>query len=605
MSEFIHKAIENEPFNNFGSTSKASKTSFANTPNKNNNTINAAGQVVATNNKNELENNILIDPQRGPGSSLSTSTSQCPGSQTRVGLTTDLSFGECGCWVDTGVSLLDIVGAGGVDTVWQFITRGLKGGQKAAAIKSVIDRIKAGSKFDEYWDNLLNNLQQQKKALLDFIGLEGNRLQGIRNRILFAENNLLALQEQKENLISSLIDAEEYIASIQVRIDELILIGKNPSEVFLKPGFTYSDLINQLQDQAAILRQKRIDIDRSIASSSKGVDDLRTQFNLDLAVYQGQKLAYEDIIDELSNFDANKQNALNAIENAANNEVNNMDPWTLLQTAAAAVGVTISNISLSRKKICFGENVRLNESTCDCECVDPNMTQCTGQNTVSNIILGFVLPDIDELQTYCSLPCCGGQVKYQFGNEACKCACLGDITLGTVIGGGGSADDTWKEGSGCDCLQPGFLWSTRGKCVSLDVENRALAQGKVWDGSVCDFVCPNGPPAPCQGNTTRPPAINYNGFILEDECGACVPVSLPCLWCSLVGLWECDMEETCTNQGGTFTAQNDYSCVCELWQLCEDGQTAQAGVICNDVCEQPGYICDEYPITTENIDLIP
>lgn len=552
MSKFVYKANNDQPFNNYGSTSKSGKASFSNTTIKDNNRVNAAGQVVDANNQSELEGKIQIDPARNGGAATASAANNdpisglppCPGSQTRVGFTIDGSIGGCGCWVSTGLSLTDLLtlgGAAAADTIWSFVKKGSTLSRKQAAIDSVTDTLKKNNNFDQTWQNKFDTLKQTQKNALD----KKNKL---NKDLAFAENVLDDVSSQLQLTDIELENLSTIINHLQTELANPFLIEYDLNR------------LNQ-QLQTYLLRQDKVITarDRLLQRRGLALQEI-SKINSDL---DANTKTLSEVYDGLNNWDKDKQAAELNLISEATNQVNNMNAQQILTLALSWVGFALSALEISREKICLGQNTKLNKDTCSCECTDPdNMTACEGQATITSSILGIVVPDVEELQTFCTPKCSCGQVLYQIANAPCQCACLGEVPLaGTIVGGGGSVDDYFKAGEGCDCLQPGFLWSTRGKCISRDVENRALAQGKAWDGSICDFVCPNGDPDPCVGNATRPPNINYNGFMLEDECGDCI----------------CD--------GNTFTCNE------------EEGYVKDTSL---GVCD-----CVYAPVSSENINLIP
>lgn len=622
MSKFVYKAIENEPFNNFGSTAKASKTSFSNTTNKNNNTTNAAGRVVATNNKTELENKINIE-QTNKASSLanavqidqSTGYPPCPPGQSRVAWPADFSLeplpnnsqnwsrmSGCGCWIDTGADITTLIGGVGAIGLFSRIAPGIDmvkvgvdsilNGKKAAtnfgrfkesikSIQKVIDGINNQiSQLNIRYPKILPELEDIKSR----IGIVNRTIVSINQQIILTRSKIFDLEKSTQSAIETFntyvrnnhpeladnihIDLEtlpleeiQYNTLARLR-DSLYgfpdgIIAVNNSwvlyyqeegiKIFEKQLQTEQTILNILTEKTTSLQDELLDIQSEIANLTQ---QKNTQSNL----------IQQTLADEAS------ENA--RLINESTTEWNNLSSEQQIAKALTAIGIGVEVLAavIYRRKRCFGQNVKLNEENCECECIDNEAyALCPAtQNPVSQTILDLHLlpftPESSELKN-CIEKCSCGQAMYQFGGDSCACACLGDITFGTVVSGGGSADDTWKEGSGCDCLQPGILWSTRGKCVSQEVENRALAQGKTWDGSICDFACPDGDPDPCVGNATRPPNINYNGIMLEDECGECI----------------CD--------GSTFTCNE------------EEGYTKDTSL---GVCD-----CVYAPVTAENIDLIP
>jgi len=207
------------------------------------------------------------------------------------------------------------------------------------------------------------------------------------------------------------------------------------------------------------------------------------------------------------------------------------------EVSIAVGGLTFAaliSLGISRKKRCFGKNTTLNPKTCECECIQQDLEICPAtQNSGSQLLFGWIvpglLPQLSELNS-CGPSCCGGQAKYQFGSDPCQCACLGEITFGTVLSGGGSQDDYWKQGNGCGCLRPGIFYSTRGKCISRFVEERNTALGQVWDADKCEFICPNtGKPEGerCIPDETYPVSVTYvdsNGVSrTEDSLCYCSP----------------------------------------------------------------------------------
>lgn len=575
MSEFINKAKNNNNFNNYGQTVKVNRKSYSNTKNKNNTTTNGIGNNIPLNNKQALESKIDIET-KGSNAKLaqqatidsSTGYPPCPPGQSRVpwAVTADSGgnpslsvsplpdgsnnfsrLSECGCWVDTGLSLTDILGVAAADTLFGLLARGSAKGLAGTAIEALFEGLKKSTNFNRFADQI----NQLKKTINDL----NRRIPELRSRYVAklsqveAKKTLNTLDDQQITKIGNVIskidsnDIPYYQQEkalwqdrYNYRLDQLKL--ENPDWDNVLADDIFKDVllsrlayrINQADDYIKKLNAEKLTLQEQIATLERSkylrqfeIDELELSLediNSDLATANINKIKAEADIQKTIQSQKTEEANLKA---QAQQQYDQQSAQQRLNTALQYLGLGIMAItgSVSRKKVCLGDKRTLNQETCECECIDPeNMFECDGQNVVSDALFGAVI-DLDEVRS-CQTNCSCGQVAYQFGNDACGCACLGDIVFGTVISGGGSADDHWIDGEGCGCVQKGIFSSRRGKCLSDTIKDKALAQGKRWNGAKCDFECLDGPPADCVGNATRPPQINYGGILIDDECGACV-----------------------------------------------------------------------------------
>lgn len=454
----------------------------------------------------------------------------CPGGQSNNWIivtptSIDLSP-PCGCYVNTNLGLLDIIpwtkvmkilklGSRFASWILEQLLRGdsLFQGFKAevrhflrlgetlqGAIDDFIDRIMGGRRFAApnlpegaplsssgamEWNDLVITLQNLELDLNDAhrlyddipgFGQQGliplDRLDGyqLAPEILAMDDGLGFIRRGDPNSRGALIDyyADQYPNLTPYQLGEM-------ADDFLE-NFDFDNFLNSLQNVA---HQKMHNILN---------DALEVQNTLLSHMNDARQTA--------SNSATYNQGLADAREAVLKGEADRLAKNPNSQTWWAGFWGTLglALFSVGRQKECIGPGTVLNEDTCECVCSNPNYEICPAtQNPVVDFIADNLLPltPKPEEMVGCGPRCCGGQAKYQFGGDPCACACLGDITFGTVIAGGGAQDDYWKQGSGCECLQHGLIFSTRGKCVSAFSEQRSTALGQQWSGDKCDFICPN------------------------------------------------------------------------------------------------------------------
>jgi len=168
----------------------------------------------------------------------------------------------------------------------------------------------------------------------------------------------------------------------------------------------------------------------------------------------------------------------------------------------------------------FYDDTILNPATCNCDCqqgfdkcpADPSSESWFSTPAWTFAAWNNVIPAVpktDELGS-CYRKCCDSQTGYTNPvTFLCGCACFGDITVGTPIGGG-DPDSTFRAGAGCDCFKPTLFGLQKGICINPFEETRRTALGEVWDANKCEFICPNTgkPGAGCNGYAT-PVEVTY------------------------------------------------------------------------------------------------
>lgn len=548
MADFIEKAKEEEPFNNGGSTlgksgstpidgpqsplSETDQNDTKSTIQANNNT--AQSEHIDSNINGTLRNaaglsTVKIDPLTG--------YPECPDAQFRVTWPTTFEWealppgsqnysrmSACGCWLDLGVGIIDIIegifliaGAAGaasaLNTVYGFFRQG--GKRLDDAVDGLIKVKRAAANWPGKWDDLAKSYRALAKQLRDQIT---NAQLYLIKAETYATGFKKAYERNKRSLDTNLADTrnvmlQKFLADpdqfpfhAQLIYDadaQGLNIFEIPQLETYWPGSSkaqYDKVKNAMENtfddwqywlgQIDQTKEKIKDLERKLDENAENIRNL-----------PGLKQKEGDEI------------TLLALNEAIENETTVGGMLANLGYACAYVGIAIELFtgSLYKKKICSGTNhiPNPNPKTCECECEDGYEHCLNDERTVANFLFGLVNVDTIEQATICSPPCCGGQAKYELSvtaNPSCGCACLGDITFGTIISGGGSQDDYWKAGNGCSCLQHGLIFSTRGKCVSAFSEERATALGQTWDGDQCEFVCPQtgSPEGPnCTGNKRR------------------------------------------------------------------------------------------------------
>lgn len=573
MAEFINKAKNDNNFNNYSRTTKAGGGAQFDVQQNN------PSALPEVNNKERLETQTNINTQRSGAAAAqqasidpNTGYPPCPDGQTRVAWPTDFALdpipnnsnnwsrmSACGCWVDTNLSFGDILPLAGLDAIWAALGKGknltkvtVDGLIAQSKLKNVFSqfalRIKSNRAYIAQLEDSNRNIRQLIQRLPDKIASAQNSINrltktrvGINDARVAKRQEIYDLQQELSKYYTDLAKrVDEYVDPITgipwkepgLKIDDYSAI---PIDRTLPPmlkkfinGYNNAKIrtenaIGKLEPQIAVLDAKYNDITNSINIAEQelaAIQNLNNTYKATIAENNRLKGVTQSLIDQDIAAEAAEEARIIAEANA---QYLSMSALQKLQTALPYIGVSASVLlgMMSRRKICVGQNTKLNEKTCECECVPDTYQECPAtQNPVSGGIIDNFVPLVPQTSESisCFPPCCGGQVAYQFGSDPCDCACLGDLIFGTPVGGGGPADGTWIAGEGCDCLNG----SSRGKCVSADLKNKAIAQGKRWNGAICDFECPGGPPADCVGNATRPPKINYGGILIDDECGACV-----------------------------------------------------------------------------------
>lgn len=154
----------------------------------------------------------------------------------------------------------------------------------------------------------------------------------------------------------------------------------------------------------------------------------------------------------------------------------------------------LATLSLMRPKQCFGENVRLNPYTCECECASDEMEECgiasMPQAWLYDLIAPNVLPTSEELKSCGKCDC---NLDLGANNLGCKCTTC-------------ESGYTWKTGR-CDCSRDiqivntgngtypaiQYTWAKQpGKCIRDDVIAVEEGLGKTWDEETCSWQCPAG-----------------------------------------------------------------------------------------------------------------
>jgi hypothetical protein len=187
------------------------------------------------------------------------------------------------------------------------------------------------------------------------------------------------------------------------------------------------------------------------------------------------------------------------------------DPGFIKQAAPwlyAKITELITGIKILSQKICGPKGVpfrraidpnrsgyaELNKETCECSICPDGKFLCKSKSILNapggfqDLFTGL---DFEDVLSYCMDPCCGNSVRFHNPvTDFCGCACGEDITFGEVLQGGwqGPVTDGYFKPCDSGCSFSFTFGNRMGKCVSRQVEQIALSQGKVWSEEDCDFI---------------------------------------------------------------------------------------------------------------------